>query len=63
MCKGNLDSCTQMLLDHLGPYSAAQDTSQECECMEVCGTLVQYINGMIDAAIQSSKGSTEGLTI
>ena len=57
MCKGNLDSCTQMLLDHSG----AQGTSQERECMEVCGTLVQYIsniNGMIDAAIQSSKGYT-----
>ena len=47
MCKGNLDSCTQMLLDNLGPHSGAQDTSQERDCMEVCGTLVQYTSKAI----------------
>ena len=45
MCKGDLDSCSQMLLDHLGPQSGAQDTSQKCESMEVRGTMVWY--GMV----------------
>ena len=44
MCKGDLDSCSQMLLDHLGPQSGAQDTSQKCESMEVRGTMVWYIS-------------------
>ena len=42
MCKGDLDSCSQMLLDHLGPQSEAQGTSQNCESMEVWGTMVGY---------------------
>ena len=44
MCKGDLDSCSQMLLDHLGPQSGAQDTSQKDESMEVRGILVWEIS-------------------
>ena len=47
VCKGDLDSCSQMLLDHLGPQSEARDTSQNCESMEVWGTMVMVWYGIL----------------